>query len=34
VRGMRTDFSWRASARAYEDLYAAALADLRSGSPV
>jgi starch synthase len=30
VRGMRTDFSWRASARAYEDLYAAALAQLHA----
>jgi starch synthase len=33
VRGMRTDFSWRASARAYEDLYASALAELRSTPP-
>ena len=34
VRGMRRDFSWRASARAYESLYADALADLLADKPV
>ncbi len=33
VAGMRQDFSWRASAKAYESLYTEALAALRSADP-